>query len=682
MRTIRGALCDAVSGNDEVGWSLNVDQVIKRVFSASGQRFFFLFNQNIRRTNLQIAELISLIRLHCKSVANGKRVEGLEFSTFSEIKELVDAAYQGVGGPTSNSFAMFCNEIEHFLDNKIIIETFHGSACVYLPIGIEISEEIICGESGYIHSCGELLLVRNSSKATVTEFENAVLEALSLRSKISKFMIVPYCHEDFSIEDRNTTPFLNMGLDDVKINVSKAYVGSKKLYEVIDEIAELHSEQVIVAPSNYRKTKSEFEEHFPGQKQNTIWIISESEHRLPDRFPSEKKYYIVYLQKYKNSNYYHLYDENKPAWASHTTLPHSLAGAMLNLARPWFDQASKISIADSFCGSGTLLFEAQKFGDISCVISDRAQIFDYVVKDNATFFNLNLKELKKIHDKIMAFKDEMPDDAPLGKRESAGQKLHRIRAAVALLSDACGGDFLQAEKSDLKTFFFKIGGDLADRMLAYVIMRVRVRGAAEIARQSKTWLNMYRREIGSLIDQIENHRGSLDGNKRELKSNPNLLIVRGSYSDSLVAKPPKVQVDDIFATVSFHIADIEKLPVGSFDAIIADPPYGFNTDEGYWELSAFMKKMVSKLVLGLKPTGGQLILAAPQQSFSGRTVIPFVRSLTLGREIIRFCNENDRECVVPALVTPQDIASVRPPYYWIAEKTLQRKILHFWIRTK
>jgi tRNA G10 N-methylase Trm11 len=139
-------------------------------------------------------------------------------------------------------------------------------------------------------------------------------------------------------------------------------------------------------------------------------------------------------------------------------------------------------------------------------------------------------------------------------------------------------------------------------------------------------------------------------------------------------------VNDLFSSIQFAVADIEVLALGAYDAIITDPPYGFNTDEDYWALAKFVREMIPALIKSLKPEGGQLILAAPQVSFSGRVVMPFVRSLVLGREIIKWCSQNGRECVNLATVLPKDLSSIRPPYYWIAEKTLQRKILHFWVR--
>jgi hypothetical protein len=94
-----------------------------------------------------------------------------------------------------------------------------------------------------------------------------------------------------------------------------------------------------------------------------------------------------------------------------------------------------------------------------------------------------------------------------------------------------------------------------------------------------------------------------------------------------------------------------------------------------------MGEVVPTLVGALKETGGQLILACPEVSFSGRSVLPFVRSDFLTREVMRAAAAIGRQCVMPAMGLPRNIAGFRPPYYWVAEKTLRRRVLHFWIRS-
>jgi tRNA G10 N-methylase Trm11 len=45
----------------------------------------------------------------------------------------------------------------------------------------------------------------------------------------------------------------------------------------------------------------------------------------------------------------------------------------------------------------------------------------------------------------------------------------------------------------------------------------------------------------------------------------------------------------------FSVADVADLPAGTFDAIICDPPYGFNTEEDRVEIIEFAELLVSKI---------------------------------------------------------------------------------------
>ncbi|MEO8374476.1 MAG: hypothetical protein ABI471_04570 [Sphingomonas bacterium] len=675
-------------GQTDRGITFDAERAVRSVYTHRGQKYVFVFNQNLRRTNLQIAELLALLRLHThyEGDRDQARVEGIEFSTFSETTELFASAVGGIREINDENLASFYEEISHQVDTKLLVELFYGSASVYLPQHLTLDLALICGESGYIHSCGQQVLLRNVEKATEEEFTTAISDAFYLRKQGEKFLLVPYCHEDFSVKDRGYTPFLEYGLDDLKINMAKAYVGSTRLHELVNEIGDTLRKSLLVAPSNYKDSASVFQKKFEGEEMNTIWIVTDSTHNLPDRFPGSKKFYILYLQEYKGSNYYHFYDENKPAWASHTTLPHSLAGALINLARPHFPRHRPAQIADPFCGSGTTFLEAQKFENIACHLSDRAAIFDFIVRDNVEFFQLTKRELTLLAVDLQQFFGVAPETPAPAIRSQKGRaqefpsyKLHRIRTLVDNLAVECGNDFLRLPLNKLAPHLSsKI--KLIDRVLFYLSLRVSVRGWTDIARMTTTWQSYFQRELVQLISQIENHAKNVSEDSVRISTTSRIVKANGTYSPSVYPDRPILAVNDLFSSIQFSVADITVLEPGLYDAIITDPPYGFNTDEDYWELARFVREMIPKLIESLKPQGGQLLLAAPQASFSGRVVIPFVRSLLLGREVIKWCSKNGRECVNLATVLPQDLSSIRPPYYWIAEKTLQRKILHFWVR--
>lgn len=670
--------------------TFDAEAAVRKAFTGRRQKFVFVFNQNLRRTNLQIAELLSLLRIHTyRSGDRTKRaIDGLEFSTFSETEDIFSSAIGGIRSDDDDQLTNLAEELNHQIETKILVEMYYGTASVYITESMELDLALICGESGYIHSCGYQVFLRNVEKATELEYTQAIEDAFLLKEQGKKFLLVPYCHEDFSVQDRQSTPFLEHGLDDIKINMAKAYVGPKKLHEFVNDIGDKFDSNLLVSPSNYKDSAKEFERRFPKEEMNTIWIINDSSVNSKERFPGERKFYISYLQEFKGANYYHFYDENKPAWASHTTLPHSLAGSLINIARPYFPKNRAARIADPFCGSGTTLLEAQKFENIICALSDRAEIFDFIVRDNVDFFQLDREGLSKLLDDLQQFIGVAPEaPSPILKtkkakiKEMPSHKLHNIRTIVEQIAAKYDNDFLKVSRTDVAAYLSD-KSILIDRILFYLSMRVSVRGFTDIIRQTMTWQSFFQSELEKLLAQIKNHINNVSDSSTRVSSTSRIVKSGGSYSPAVYPDRPNLTVDDLFSSIRFTVADIGMLRPGSFDAIITDPPYGFNTDEDYWELAKFVRIMIPRLIESLNPAGGQLLLAAPQASFSGRVVIPFVRSILLGREIIKWCAQNGRECVTMATVLPSDMSSVRPPYYWIAEKTLQRKILHFWIRQK
>lgn len=267
-------------------------------------------------------------------------------------------------------------------------------------------------------------------------------------------------------------------------------------------------------------------------------------------------------------------------------------------------------------------------------------------------------------------------------RETNEQRLGRISRVVRDWAASTGGDFLKLDAETLRVGFEKIGPTPVERFLAYVGLRASVRGVTDISRGTASWTAFFRRELNDLLTQMENETRRLDVKAERHPLNERMLLGQAAYSASTLPRPPEIEQHDLLGSLHFDVSSIRTLPHGTYDAIITDPPYGFNTDEHYWEMADFVSVMVELLIRALKPTGGQLVLAAPSVSFSGKGIMPFVRADYLAREIVQTCSKLHRECIKPAVVLPGNLANLQPPYYWVAEKSLERKILHFWIREK
>jgi len=124
-----------------------------------------------------------------------------------------------------------------------------------------------------------------------------------------------------------------------------------------------------------------------------------------------------------------------------------------------------------------------------------------------------------------------------------------------------------------------------------------------------------------------------------------------------------------------NVLDISE---NQYDLIITDPPYGFNTDDSAIELSAFYKKFIAKLIKALK-NNGQLIMALPDRSNSGRISPYFTHKEIVIQNILNICNENEFSLYSLANTVPNNLL-YRPPYYWQSEKALKRSIIHFKIK--
>jgi hypothetical protein len=690
------------------------DVIANAIFSRPKGRFFFLFTQNFRRTNIQVAELISLITQHSKTESKELLPKispsYIDFTTFQSVKAHIRSLVENTEITDKTTHEKIISELKVFTSNKIILEIHYGSCSAFFPPHIVPDIMRICGESGYIHSCGPLLLLRNATKVTEKDFLRAMQLAKAITPPSSKFMLIPYCHEDFTKTDRNRSPFLKYGLDDVKIHLAKAYVGGSTLISVLEKIARKYNRDVLLAPAGeYSHVPPMFDGEFDGAKRNTVWVISDSDWVPGSHFPGERKFYVIYLQAYSTVNILHNFEENKPGWASHTTLPHSLTGAMINLGRPWAPNPDAISLLDPFGGSGTTLLEASKLSTVNAYASDAAPIYKYVTKANIQFFSLSPRELDDLIAKLRRYA-ALP---ALGIVKPRKLPLRGDRRWVELALQTAekwaretGDDYLNVDPKALTRTFAQFGDPLDRQILFYTALKAIGRGRGEIERGSKHVMDAFKAEMDEVIASAERFRRALalpNCEEDGVSSSDFLLdVVDGDYSpavrtsvgradplplenNSRYRRPKQSYLMSRFWT--HRVGDV-TIPIEThgpprpsyYDIIVTDPPYGFNTEEDYWETARDIRNWLKELIERLNPSGGQLVMACPDVTFSGRSVAPFVRATFLAREIVRISAELKRECLRPALNLPP-MGVMGPPYYWIAEKTLRRRILHFWIRS-
>ena len=196
---------------------------------------------------------------------------------------------------------------------------------------------------------------------------------------------------------------LKHGLDDVKIHVEKMRLGTFSLSAVIEEMRKEYVGKLTIPEAG------NYQEKHPPQAENTLWLMSDNSVNPRDvSKPGNKRYYICYDQRYYNDNPFLIFDENKPGWISHTTIPHTLLAAMLNVTKPW-SHGKRLDVVDPFAGTGTTLLELAKEDEVRVRLGDQNPLVDCVIRDNAQFFSLDVKEITELAEYIRSLLNELPD---------------------------------------------------------------------------------------------------------------------------------------------------------------------------------------------------------------------------------------------------------------------------------
>lgn len=652
---------------------------ILEILYPNSQRYIFVFKQGFKKTNIHATEFLYLLQMHTR-FENANINPELQIVSSKDLKEAADQYT-----PLINSLTDADGRIEviqsfvRFFGNKAVVDFNMTTATLFVPENCTVNFRAIVAESGYIHSFGNYITSENLRVINAESLDRALRYAVNIASdENKKTMIVPYCHEDFTTRDRQKSMFLSDGLDEIKFHMSKAYVGEHRLHNFLADFVARNDNDVCLAPANYELSREAFLDLFPDYVPSTVWIVNDFGLRDDELSQSQEKILLVYRQILKNENFYHFYEENKPAWASHTTLPHSLAGAMINLARRWLP-SSESQICDPFSGSGTVFLESQKFTGLRCKSYDLSHLNIEVIGDNIRFFQQDLAQLETLLKDLEAFENANPAD-PMARKDTPSDRLKTILEVVRdWRSSVKGDDFLSLTQMEVENGFNLLGGGLSQRIALYCALRAAVRGSVDFQRDISTWDEVFKREIRALKAQIRNHLKELKQIGGSIQKD-SVTIGRGSYSEQILPPLPSGISDDLFSLKEFARGDVKDLPEGIFDAIVCDPPYGFNTEENKVEIIKFAELLVRKLVEALKPDGGQIIMALPRYSYTGREIPLALRSDQIARRLIDYCLMTGRECWRPSLVLPYPLTNfINPPYYWKSEKALVRKILHFWV---
>jgi tRNA G10 N-methylase Trm11 len=677
------------------GKRLHAPTLVAEWFRKRGNAYFFLFKKNLRVTNLQFPELLALVRRFVKAT-DGEEIRDLQFIAVEDFNRSVEEIVESFSRDPSNPRTRYEEIAELYISlfrRTCIVTNFFGSCAIFLPPGLDLDLVLVCGLSGYIHSCGRNVYIRSAYKSTKKEFFASLDYHLKCFStKEHRLFFAPYSHEDFTDFDRDRASELRHGPDDVKIYIEKYYMGSEPMVTILKRMGtHFKSGLVIPEPGDYREMHPKVRS-LPGvDKHRTLWLILDHEIRSsvthpeekPYFTPSEKVYFICYEQLYLNENPFHIFDENKPAWVSHTTIPHTLAGAMINITMPgWPERTSAVSLGDPFVGTGTTWLESLKDPLISFEGSDLNAIAPLLAQDNLHFFCLDSEELDAIVDRLSSLtKLRRPDPrrphlpgTPAEVAYTWAEKLFKkLRLSVTT-------DSFVFTPSEIRQITRNSTPE--DRLFFYVGLRAFVRHSSAFRRGSETWEDAYLAELKSIRDQL----GQL-AKLREAKSaravgpsKPTLTKSQYSFGCSF-GIGLLLRRRGVSGAVPIQIRDARSLPNLKFDVIITDPPYGFNTEGRPEKLARLYANMIPAMIRALKEEG-QLVIALPDWSHTGRQVPFFAHKEFVTQQVLVAAEEQGREVFGAAYMAPSPGSMFKPPFYWESDRALRRAILHFRLRKR
>lgn len=667
------------------------DSFFQTWFRDRGSPYFFLFKKHLGVTNTQVLELFALLETYARDASSGSPKSRLLFHTTQHIKdsfvEILYSVLDAEEDAQTDEIRNFAEQNLETLSSTVAVDLFYCSVAVALPPGIQVDLNQVCADSGYIHSAGRSIYIRNLKKARVYDFKNK-LRAHVQTCAASEFPIpfVVYAHEDFSEYDTPAKEQISRGIDTTKLFLEKMSMGAYRLAEIVESLrSEYSTELTIPQPGSYT-------ENHNFRTKKTLWLIGERS--LSKTTPTNlgrERYYICYEQTVKNENPFFMFDENKPAWKSHTTLPHSLTAALINIARP---ESPEAVFCDPFGGTGTTWLEAKRLGLPEQLVytSDVSPIGPLMIQDNLAFFLSSAEKLKKIKSQLCEIDKAIRAAGDSGSHRYLQGELplehtDAIQIGLAPYSDAKKVlEQLRVEQpnEEQEYLFSEAVVDKVreltplSRFLFYVGLRAQFRYQGGLKRKSTVYEKAFLKSLSQLLEQID----QLIKVRHEFEKNisceggQNFCVFQGAYSKETVSSfflmAPDDYAPDVEATVKTK--DARHLDPNSMDVIICDPPYGFNTTEDQGRLAALYSEFIENSLRALRHQG-QLIVCLPSESFTGRELPYCTRSDLITNQVLVKAKELGRQVIVPARSLP--VEGLSPPYYWEAERALRRTILHF-----
>lgn len=692
-RSLLLAALKSAAGDDAADWS--AERFFDSWFRIHGHAYCILFKKNLDVTNLQYGELLPLLRSHTISTESG-RPSLLQFESSKTFRrKLLQLATDFIDASGFRAQA-FLRTYLSYLQTVVCVDAYWGSGAVFVPPTLKLDPRAVCAEAGYIYSIGRLVVDTNADRADSYQFIANIARFLDTTPHEPIVDLRVFCHEDYPAEGRADAPEWSNGVERLRIHIEKFFFGKTPLTDALAEVAEserlasrlrVHLLPPAMSDPASGTLPGSSDKPPAGCKNPTLWLFSDRPVASSEGTfrAGRQRHYLLYFQDYRNGNAFHEFDENKPGWLDHTTMPHTLVGAMINLTRPWRrDRPS--TLCDPFVGSGTTYIEAAKFGKaLSASGFDWSPLSPQVVRDNLLWLSFPPSKLEEAAQRLEALAARCSlsaQEAATGRRGLADENTSQDRMLqMGLLWSDTGsaGQRLSRRLADVS---------LLDRLVFYVSRRAtrRYEGHHRRHRDRRSlttdWYYIAAREAKLLARQFRSLARCREHQLAtpESRSDATVSYYPGRYSTMTTIGTKHLATCARRRGGRLAVRSVTQLQNGRYDLIVTDPPYGFNAANGSdGRIAALYVTWLKALILALRDEG-QLILCLPERSYTGKGLPAFLGERQIVSEILGLAGSLGREVRPEAFVLPQPVQLFRPPFYWESEKALRRCILQFRIR--
>ncbi len=405
------------------------------------------------------------------------------------------------------------------------------------------------------------------------------------------------------------------------------------------------------------------------------------------------------------------------------------------------DRSESAIIADPFCGSGTGIFDlCLRMKGLTAIGVDLNPMSPQIIRDNAEFFGLSEQEVEDIKltlggilrqvgtlqngtpDRDFQAVSQLLNDAAkftwVGLKVPSGSKVKvfalALKAAIHEVLSAPDSETLEQKISKvISDGFSKEAVDFltGSRSMLWFRLSFYISWRAIATRRytlRNEWSDLYlilQRELKTTTDEVSSYHE--DVRPLQTASEASFGSFTGLYSEAWAVERQAIksfritqmgalgQPDAPGPGVAGLSAALERPSPGVFlatgdsvhalsqmtgalDAIITDPPYGFNTTEDKFEMQELHANFLKAAVSALR-SGGQLMMAVPAFARTGQQ-IPFMMTRgALTRQLIAVAEKMGRRVVKVVRTVPAEKDLFEAPFYWQSASALSRSILWFTI---